>query len=99
MKQFTLVVQQVTSEELEKVLAIQSKSNSAIKWTPQQNNANGVTVPDFSSQIVQRVANGKQEPIQIYNNLRLDWDEKSAHLARQILDVFTSHQPEQVKAG
>ena len=99
MKQFTLAVQQVTTEELEKVLAIQAKSKNAVRWTPQQTNANNVTVPALTSQFVNVTVNNKQEQQQIYSNLRLDWDENGATFAREILDIFTPHHAKEAQAG
>jgi len=100
MAQFVMVINQITSEQFNQLIAIQVKSEDKIKFTPQSTNSFGVTTSAFVSQVQIVNKNGKQMQEQIYNNVRLEWTDEAAHFAREVFDMFIkTDQAQTQKAG
>lgn len=100
MSQFVMVVNQITSEQFNKLISIQVKSQDKIKFIPQASNNFAVTTAAFVSSIQNLNQGGKNIQEQIYANLRLEWTDEAAHFAREIFDMFVKTDLPQVqKAG
>ncbi len=97
MVSFVMVVNEVTTEQLAKMLEIQARSHEKLRWVSQghpalpqqyQQNQFGVYSPGMQ-QANKQVPN--TSPVRnevVYNYVRLEWNEEAAHFAREIFDLF-----------
>jgi hypothetical protein len=100
MSQFVMVINQITSEQFNKLISIQVKSQDKIKFVPQASQQFAVNTSAFVSSIQNAIKDGKNTPEQIYSNIRLEWTDEAAHFAREVFDMFIKTDLEQVqKAG
>jgi hypothetical protein len=101
MAQFVMIINEVTTEELAKILEIQSRSGEKLRWVSQghpQSNPPGISSPNMQ-QAVRTVGNPPKQEV-VYNFIRLEWPESSAHFAREILNLFAREEKkESAQAG
>lgn len=87
-----MVVNDVTTVELEKLLAIQVRSKDTIRFIPQGlpgnigPNSNQHNV--FSPTMMQAQINVGGKPEVVYQWVRLEWGDNAAKFAREIFDLF-----------
>ena len=106
MTNFVMVINEVTTEELAKILEIQARSGDRLCWVsqghPAPNNAQNQPVV-FSPQMQQTMKNlGGNPPKQeaVYNFVRLEWPVEAAHFAREVFNLFVREEKkEAAQAG
>lgn len=92
MAQFVMVVNEVTTEQLSKILDIQARSGEKLRWVsqghPYQQNALAVSSPQMQQGV--RVTAGTNPPKQevVYNFVRLEWPIESSEYAKEIFNLF-----------
>lgn len=99
MATFVMVINQITSEQFEKMIAIQVKSGDKIKFVPQPTNNHAVTTQQFTSSVQNVNRSGQTVQEQVYANVRLEWTDDGAKFAREIFDVFIREDQKAQKAG
>ena len=102
MAQFTLVINEVSGEELEKIIGIQVKSGNKLTFVPQglQGQQTGAVVlsPTMAKGTV-NVGNPPKSTI-VYNNVRIEWNMDAAQFATELFALFTREERSQErKAG
>jgi hypothetical protein len=85
MSSFVMVINDVTGPQLERLLAVQTRSENKVRFIPQGKQQNpGITSPALAETIVPN-----QQPIQVrYNWVRIEWNGEASHLAKEVFEIF-----------
>lgn len=93
LKNFSLLVNGLTTDELEHVLAIQKKSQDKVRFMPQ-----AVGGQQGVSTVIQNVGNPPKQVV-VYNNVRIEWTDDALEFAHELLGLFVHEKTKQAGAG
>ena len=82
MAQFVLVINGISTSQLEKVLEIKNKSEGKVDFVPQHSNEHGVQTTQMTS-----VKKDQNSP-EVVSSLRLEWADRGSQFGAQIVKLF-----------
>lgn len=94
-----MVVNGVTTQQLEQLLAIQAKSAEKLRFIPQAVNVQQSQLASAAFVQTNEIVPGTNQSRVIYNNVRMEWDADASNFAVEVLHLFTPQQAKQQQAG
>lgn len=85
LKTYVLVINGITSEQLEHILTIQQKSQDKLRFVPQASTGQ-LTSPALQSTI-QNIGTPPKTTA-IYNNVRIEWTDEALVFAHELIGLF-----------